>query len=116
MEQPCYTLLHIPTETEHPSEMQLKEALEKGKSHPGPLQFIARVFLGDTKVKVETLKKLIYMVLGSEKVSQGLLMYVIRFCLPSQDHLIKKMLLVFWEVVPKTHEGKLLQVNLFPTT
>ena len=33
-----------------------------------------------------------------------------RFVLPSQDHMIKKMLLIFWEIVPKTYpDGKLMQ-------
>lgn len=29
-EQSCYTLIHVPTDTEFPSEQQLKEKLEKG--------------------------------------------------------------------------------------
>ena len=38
------------------------------------------------------------------------LMTIIRFVLPSQDHMIKKLLLIFWEIVPKTSgDGKLLQ-------
>ena len=37
-------------------------------------------------------------------------MTIIRFVLPSQDHMIKKLLLIFWEIVPKTSgDGKLLQ-------
>lgn len=37
-----------------------------------------------------------------------MLMNVIRFCLPSPDHAIKKLLLSFWEVVQKTNDdGKL---------
>lgn len=40
----------------------------------------------------------------------GLLMIIIRFILPLQNHLIKKLLLIFWEIVPKTTpDGKLLQ-------
>jgi len=58
-------------------------------------------FIGDTKVKTETLKKLILMIQSGEKVNQHLIMYVIRFCLPTTDHYLKKLLLVFWEVVPK---------------
>merc|ERR1719381_17519 len=73
--------------------MQLKQDLEKG----------------DTKVKIEALKKTIYMILNGEKI-QGLLMNIIRFVLPSQDHTIKKMLLIFWEIIPKTYpDGKLMQ-------
>lgn len=40
----------------------------------------------------------------------GLLMIIIRFVLPLHDHTIKKLLLIFWEIVPKTTaDGKLLQ-------
>ncbi len=36
-------------------------------------------------------------------------MIVIRYCLPSNDHQIKKLLLIFWEIVPKRGpDGKLL--------
>lgn len=39
----------------------------------------------------------------------SLLMPIIRFVLPLQDHMIKKLLLIFWEIVPKTgQDGKLL--------
>ncbi|CCD61981.1 Coatomer subunit beta [Caenorhabditis elegans] len=92
-EQPCYTLIHVPSDAELPSEAQLKEKFEKG---------------GD-KERIEALKKLIYMILNGEKTSQSMLMYVIRFCLPSNEHTLKKVLLIFWECVPKTDSnGKLL--------
>lgn len=73
--------------------MQLKLDLEKG----------------DTKKKIEALKKTIGIILSGEKIP-GLLMIIIRFVLPLQDHMIKKLLLIFWEIVPKTSpDGKLLQ-------
>ncbi|CAG5019069.1 unnamed protein product [Parnassius apollo] len=73
--------------------MQLKLDLEKG----------------DTKKKIEALKKTIGIILAGEKIP-GLLMIIIRFVLPLQDHTIKKLLLIFWEIVPKTSpDGKLLQ-------
>lgn len=91
-EQPCYTLINVPMDTEPPSEIQLKRDLEKGSQ----------------KMKVDALKKTIYMILNGEKMP-GLLMTIIRFVLPSQDHTIKKLLLIFWEIVPKTSgDGKLL--------
>ena len=63
---------------------------------------------GDLRTKTEALKKVIHMMLNGEKM-QSLLMTVIRFVMPLQDHTIKKMLLVFWEVVPKyTADGKML--------
>lgn len=92
-ELPCYTLIHVPSDAELPSEAQLKEKFEKG---------------GD-KEKIDALKKLIYLILNGEKTSQSMLMYVIRFCLPSNEHTLKKTLLIFWEIVPKTDaNGKLL--------
>lgn len=48
------------------------------------------------------------MILNGEKM-QSLLMTVIRFVMPLQDHVIKKLLLIFWEVVPKyAANGKML--------
>ena len=64
---------------------------------------------GDAKSKADALKKLIYMLLHGEKLAPGMLMCVIRFCLPTSDHFLKKLLLIFWEIVPKTSaDGKLL--------
>ena len=37
-------------------------------------------------------------------------MTIIRFVMPNADHTIKKLLLIFWEIVPKnTPDGKLMQ-------
>ncbi|KAJ1177234.1 hypothetical protein NDU88_002495 [Pleurodeles waltl] len=92
-ENVCYTLINVPLESEPPSEISLKTDLEKG----------------DVKSKTEALKKVITMILNGEKLP-GLLMTIIRFVLPLQDHTIKKLLLVFWEIVPKTTpDGRLLQ-------
>lgn len=92
-EQPCYTLINVPTDSEPINELQLKLDLEKG----------------DTKIKIEALKRTIHMILGGERLP-GLLMTIIRFVLPLQDHAVKKLLLIFWEIVPKTSpDGKLLQ-------
>lgn len=63
---------------------------------------------GDVKVKIETLKKVIQLILNGEKMP-SLLMHVIKFLMPLQDHTIKKLLLIFWEIIPKTGpDGKLL--------
>ena len=65
---------------------------------------------GNVRTKIETLKKVICMILNGEKMSPSMLMTVIRFVMPLQDHTIKKMLLIFWEVVPKySQDGKMLQ-------
>ncbi|XP_077300608.1 coatomer subunit beta isoform X2 [Arctopsyche grandis] len=93
VEQPCYTIINAPSDSEPFNEMQLKLDLETG----------------DIKVKIDALKKTINMILAGEKLP-NLLMIIIRFVLPLQDHTIKKLLLIFWEIVPKTTaDGKLLQ-------
>lgn len=64
---------------------------------------------GDIKEKVDALKKLIHLILSGEKFSPRMLMTIIRYVLPAQDHEIKKLLLIFWEIVPKRGaDGKLL--------
>lgn len=64
---------------------------------------------GDEKVQISTLKQVIKLLLNGERLP-GLLMTIIRFVMPSQNHTIKKLLLIFWEIVPKTTpDGKLLQ-------
>ncbi|XP_057297990.1 coatomer subunit beta-like [Hydractinia symbiolongicarpus] len=91
-EQPCYTLVSYPIENESVTEAKLKEDLERG----------------DVSVKISALKKVMYQLLNGEKMP-SILMTIIRFVLPSQDHMIKKLLLIFWEIVPKTgQDGKLL--------
>jgi len=92
-EQPCYTLINASQDVEPLSEMQLREDLEKGNE----------------KTKAEALKRLIVMMLNGDKFP-SLLMIIIRYVMPSQDHTLKKLLLIFWEIVPKhTADGKLLQ-------
>ncbi|KAK4306509.1 hypothetical protein Pmani_021654 [Petrolisthes manimaculis] len=92
-EQPCYTLIQGPSDTEQPSEMQLKQDLENS----------------DIVGKIGALKKVIQLILNGERLP-GILMTVIRFVMPVEDHTVKKLLLVFWEIVPKTtSDGKLLQ-------
>lgn len=62
----------------------------------------------DDRGKAATLKKVIQLVLSGERFP-GLLMTIIRFVLPRNDHQIKKLLLIFWEIWPKTSgDGKLL--------
>ncbi|KAH8859633.1 Coatomer subunit beta [Schistosoma japonicum] len=92
-DQICYTLIGLSTETKTYTEQKLKEDLQNGKDN----------------VKREALKELIRLIINGEKFP-NLLMIVIRFVMPSQDHMIKKLLLLFWEVVPKYgSDGKLLQ-------
>lgn len=52
---------------------------------------------------------MIQLLLNGERLP-GLLMTIIRFVLPLQNHTIKKLLLIYWEIVPKVSgDGKLLQ-------
>lgn len=77
----------------------------------GRLKFILLQFpeKGEINVKIETLKKVIQLLLNGERLP-GLLMTIIRFVLPLQNHTIKKLLLIYWEIVPKVSgDGKLLQ-------
>ncbi|XP_050293271.1 coatomer subunit beta [Anthonomus grandis grandis] len=94
VEQPCYTIINASSDSEPYNEMHLKNDLEKG----------------DTGQKVEALKKIIRMILAGDRLPPGFLMIIIRYVLPLQDHTAKKLLLIFWEIVPKTTpDGKLLQ-------
>lgn len=94
VEQSCYTIINLPTDYEPYNEMQLKTDLEKG----------------EVKVKIRALEKIIHMILAGDRLPNGFLMTIIRNVLPLQDHLAKKLLLIFWEIVPKTSsDGKLLQ-------
>lgn len=69
----------------------------------------------DVEQKVAGLKTLISLLLNGE-VMPKLLMNVIRFCVPCDDHKIKKLLLVYWEVVEKTGpDGKLLPEMILVT-
>lgn len=63
----------------------------------------------DNRGKAAALKKVIQLVLNGERLP-NLLMPIIRFVFPCNDHQIKKLLLIFWEIWPKTSaDGKLLQ-------
>jgi len=62
----------------------------------------------DDAKKIEGLKELILCMLNGEAYPK-LMMSVIKFCLHSDNHLIKKLLLIYWEVVErKDKNGKLL--------
>ena len=70
--------------------------------------FQAQLESKDEAVKVEALKALIAALVNGEHYPK-LLMSVIKFCLHSDHHGIKKLLLLYWEVVEKKNkEGQLL--------
>ena len=58
--------------------------------------------------KIGALKEAISLMLQGEHLPR-VLMCVIRFCITQEDHFLKKMLMIYWEIVPKYDgEGKLL--------
>uniref|UniRef100_A0A5K3FWB2 Coatomer subunit beta n=1 Tax=Mesocestoides corti TaxID=53468 RepID=A0A5K3FWB2_MESCO len=91
-ETACYTLVSLTSESKLYTEQKLREDLQSE----------------NVSVKREALKELIRNSINGEKY-RDLLMIVIRFVMPSQDHTIKKLLHLFWEVAPKySADGKLL--------
>jgi coatomer subunit beta len=54
----------------------------------------------DVQIKTAAVKNLIMLMLQGEKFPR-LLMTVIRFCINTQDHTLKKLLMLYWEIVPK---------------
>ncbi|XP_063926251.1 coatomer subunit beta-like isoform X2 [Zophobas morio] len=91
VEEPCYTLISY-EDCEFTSEQQLKVQIEKG---------------GDAD-KFRSLTEIIRGLLGGSKYP-SLLMHVIRFILPRKDKNLKKLLLIYFEIVPKrSDDGKLL--------
>lgn len=109
----CYTLINVP-DTDPYNEMQLKQDLGKKVfffcNFDYPIVNYENIIeKGEISVKIDTLKKVIQLMLNGERLP-GLLMTVIRFLLPLQNHTIKKLLLIYWEIVPKVSaDGKLLQ-------
>eukprot|EP01032_Pedospumella_encystans_P021140 gene21140-23995_t len=62
----------------------------------------------DVEYKVRGIKNAIMALLNNENMPR-VLITVIRFCITQDDHQIKKLLMLYWEVVPKTSaDGKLL--------
>jgi len=90
-EKPCTLLIHY-DKGEPPNLNELKKQLENGTVND----------------KTEALKTVILLMLNGEVLPQ-LLMTVIRFVMPVDNHTIKKLLLLYWEIVDKTTpDGKLL--------
>ena len=83
----CYTLINPTTQDEDLTEQQIKADLEDLKA--------------DNKQKAEALKRLIVQTLNGEKFSPTMAIHVIKYLLPNRDHVIKKLLLIYWEIVPK---------------
>lgn len=90
-DRPC-PLLVSHAATDIPPIPHLKKALEDA----------------NVETKIDAMKKVILLILSGESGHQ-LIMPIIRFVLPCKDRTIKKLLLLFWEVVDKkAADGKLL--------
>jgi coatomer subunit beta len=88
-EKTCTVLIHY-DKGEPPQVNELRKQLETGS----------------IEVKAEALKSAILLMLNGESLN-NLLMTIIRFVMPIDDHQIKKLLLMYWEIVDKqTAEGK----------
>eukprot|EP00760_Papus_ankaliazontas_P003619 PhM_4_TR11635/c0_g1_i1/m.20320/K17301/COPB1, SEC26; coatomer subunit beta len=75
-----------------PNAKELREAVEKG----------------DIPTKIATVQQIIRLHLSGENMGH-FVMPIIKFCVPSEDHTLKKLLLYFWECVEKTDgQGRLL--------
>lgn len=62
----------------------------------------------EIEAKVRALKNAIIALLAGESMPR-VLMTVIRFCITMEDHQIKKLLMLYWEIVPKYNsDGKLM--------
>ena len=98
IERHCTVLMHYDKSTP-PNEDEIREELESK----------------EVEKKISGLKTLISLLLNGE-VMPKLLMTVIRFCVPCDDHKVKKLLLVYWEVVEKVGpDGKLVPEMILVT-
>ncbi|CAH9127755.1 unnamed protein product [Cuscuta epithymum] len=84
MEKSCSFLIHFDKSTPAIAN-EIKEALEGN----------------DIPAKVDAMKKAIMLLLNGETLSQ-LFITVIRYVLPSEDHTIQKLLLLYLEIIEKT--------------
>lgn len=92
-EKPCTLILSLPANDTPPNVSELAKQLEKGT----PDQ------------KIEAMKTVITHLLNGETYPQ-LLMVIIRFVMPINNKKLKKLLLLYWEIVDKSNaQGKLLQ-------
>jgi coatomer subunit beta len=89
----CWTIVASDDSAEQPSVQDLKTSLEKGND----------------AVKIDAMKRLLSLMMSGDLLPQ-LTMHVIRFVLPSKNKALKKLLLFYWELVPKkSQDGKLRQ-------
>ncbi|KAL5554544.1 hypothetical protein UlMin_041945 [Ulmus minor] len=91
MEKSCSLLVHFDKGTPALAN-EIKEALEGS----------------DVEAKIEAMKKAIMLLLNGETIPQ-LFITIIRYVLPSEDHTVQKLLLLYLEIIDKTDSrGKVL--------
>ena len=74
------------------SSKEIKESLETGSNYE----------------KADAMKKVISLLMNGEHLPQ-IFITIVRYVLPSEDHLVQKLLLLYMEIIEKTDsEGKLL--------
>ncbi|CAL5361034.1 unnamed protein product [Camellia sinensis] len=92
MEKSCTLLVHFDKGTPALAN-EIKEALEGN----------------DVYAKIDALKKAIMLLLNGETMPQ-LFITIVRYVLPSEDHTIQKLLLLYFEIIEKTDsKGRVLQ-------
>ncbi|XP_052184061.1 coatomer subunit beta-1-like [Diospyros lotus] len=92
MEKSCTLLVHFDKATPALAN-EIKEALEGN----------------DIPAKIDALKKAIMLLLNGETIPQ-LFITVVRYVVPSEDHTIQKLLLLYFEIIEKTDSrGRVLQ-------
>lgn len=88
----CYAIFNYEEEVE-PTVNELRTQLEKGDDH----------------TKIMAMKSILGQNLSGETLSM-LLMHVLRFVMPNKNKILKKLLLLYYEIVPKKNpDGKLKQ-------
>ncbi|KAG9510954.1 Coatomer subunit beta, partial [Fragariocoptes setiger] len=86
----CWTLLNAPNGE---SISDLKKGLESD----------------NVETKLQAMQNLVQALMNGEKFPPNIIMTIIRHVLPNEDKRIKKLLLLFWDIVPKRQEGRLMQ-------
>ncbi|KAL5727252.1 hypothetical protein ACHQM5_000469 [Ranunculus cassubicifolius] len=92
MEKHCSLLIHFDKGTPALAN-EIKEALEGN----------------DIPSKVDAMKKAIMLLLNGENLPHQIFITIVRYVLPSEDHTIQKLLLLYLEIIEKTDsKGKVL--------
>ena len=62
-------------------------------------------------IKIQTMKRLLHQMLNGDSLD-SILMHVIRFIMPSKNKILKKLLLLFWELVSKLDSNGILKQEM----